>query len=58
MIPSLTPPWVEPPKIHIDQDKIQAKASHKRLVQTLGIDSAGYYTDESGINQKVGAAAV
>ncbi len=58
MIPFITPPLVEPPKIYIEQDKIQAKTSHERLLQTLGIDSAGYYKDGSGINQKVGAAAV
>ena len=28
----ITPPWVEPPKIHIEQDKIQAKTSHERLL--------------------------
>ena len=54
----ITLPWVEPPKIHIEQDKIQAKTSHERFLQTLVIESAGYYTDGSGINQKVGAAAV
>ena len=58
MIPFITPPWVEPPKIHIEQDKSQAKTSHERLLQTLDIESVGYYTDGSGINQKVGAAAV
>ena len=58
MIPFITPPWVEPPEVHIEQDKIQAKSSHERLLQTLGIESAGYYTDGSGFNQKVGAAAV
>lgn len=58
MIPFITPPWVEPPKIHIEQDNSQAKTSHERLLQTLDIEGAGYYTDGSGINQKVGAAAV
>ena len=58
MIPFITPPWVKPPKIPIEQDKIQAKILHERLLQTLSIKSAGYYTDENGINQKVGAAAV
>lgn len=56
MIPFTAPPWLEPLKIHIEQDKIQAKTSHERLLQTLGIESAGYYTDGSGINQKVGVA--
>lgn len=51
-------PWAEPPKIHIGQDKTLAKTSHQKLLQLLGIESAGYYTDGSGINQKVGAAAV
>ena len=46
------------PKIHIEQDKALAKTSHERLLQTLGIESADYYTDGSGINQKMGAAAV
>ena len=58
MISFITPSWVELPKIYIELDKIQAKTSYKQLRQTLGMNSTGYYTDRSEINQKVGVAIV
>ena len=58
MIPVIAPLWIESLKIHIEQDKIQAKTLYKRLPQMLSIESAAYYIDENGINQKVGTAAV
>ncbi len=45
MIPFIAPPWVELPKIHIEQDTIEAKMSHKQLLQSLGIDSVGYWIE-------------
>ena len=54
----ITPPWADVPKIQIEEDKTQAKTSHERLLSMPNTTSASYYTDESGINQKVGAAAV
>ena len=56
--PFITPPWTDVPKIHIEQDKTQAKTSHERLLSMPNTTSASYYTDGSDINQKVGAAAV
>ena len=58
IVPLIIPPWVEPPKIYIERDKLRAKISHERLLQMLSTESTGYYTDWSGINQKVGATAV
>ena len=39
-------------------NKVQAKTLHERLSETLSTVISSYYTDGSGINQKVGAAAV
>ncbi len=48
---------VNPGKICIEWDKIenkiQAKISHKQLLQMLGVENLGYYTASKGIKQKV-----
>ena len=46
----ITLPWTDVPKIHIEQDKTQAKASLERLLSMPNTRSASYYT--------IGAAAI
>ncbi len=58
IVPFIIPPWIEPPKVPIEQDKVQAKTLQERLLQTLSTEITSYYTDGSEINEKVGAAAV
>jgi hypothetical protein len=56
-LPFAVPPWWEPPGIVIAKDKETAKAAHTSLTATRGHDLR-VYTDGSGINGKIGAAAV
>ena len=51
-------PWEESSKVYIERDKLQAKIFHKRLLQTLSIESTSYYKHGSEINKKVGDASV
>ncbi len=39
----IIPPWMKPPKVHIEQDKVQAKTLHERLLQTLSKEITTYY---------------
>jgi ribonuclease HI len=50
------PPWYEGPPIHIDVSAETATAAHDQLVSAP--DHLAIYTDGSGIDQKIGAAAV
>ena len=54
--PFVTAPWWIPPKINIMPNKKTAEAVHKTIISNT--DSLIIYSDGSGINGKVGAAAV
>ena len=54
--PFAAPPWWMPPTIRIMRNKEEAEKDHKRQLMT---NPANYiYTDGSGINNEIGAAAV
>ena len=50
------PPWWVGPLIHIDKEKKKAQANHENKTNNSSI--LRVYTDGSGINKKVGVAAV
>lgn len=54
--PYAIPPWWKPPDTWIDEDPEKAIATHDRVIQET--NSLNIYTDGSGINGKIGAAAV
>lgn len=55
--PFVVEPWWSPPPIFIEQDRETAERRHEQL--TAGpAPTLAIYTDRSGINGKVGAAAV
>ena len=55
--PFVTPPWWQGPRIHIEATAVEARKRHLELLQqeTAAIH---IYTDGSGINGHIGAAAV
>lgn len=58
-LPFITPPWWIPPLIEIAPSKHEAKASHESIIQAHDPQKQLIvYTDGSGINGKIGAAAV
>ena len=54
--PFAAPPWWIPPKVQLDCNKEAAEKAHKALIETT--NALLIYTDGSGINGKIGAAAV
>ena len=56
--PYIVPPWWRPPKAQIAPTKLQAKSEHLQILQTPEPHRLRIYTDGSGINGKIGAAAV
>lgn len=54
--PHLLPPWLQGPPIHIDNSAETASATHDQLIRSPG--HLAIYSDGSGIQQKIGAAAV
>ena len=58
MVPYVVAPWWRSPKISISRNKDSAKKSHQALLETKRPGQMLIYTDGSGINNKVGAAAV
>jgi ribonuclease HI/exonuclease III len=54
--PFITPPWQPGPKIHIDKNDETARERHDR--ETATGQDLSIYTDGSGIDNKIGAAAV
>lgn len=56
IVPYSAPPWWIPPKLIIEGSKEKAEAAHKELIVTT--KAKLIYTDGSGINGKIGAAAV
>ncbi len=50
--------WIKLLKVHIEQNKAQAKTLHVEILKTLSEEFTSYYIDRSGINQKVGAALI
>ena len=56
-VPYAVPPWWEPPIIHIASDKETAEREHHQIVARPRPPIA-IYTDGSGINNRIGSAAV
>lgn len=58
--PFTAPPWWIAPPITIHSSKLEAGKSHKRLLKDISRKNSQVliYTDGSGINEKIGAAAV
>lgn len=54
--PFTTPPWWIPPQVNVKPSKKTAEEAHKKLLEET--DALVIYSDGSGINKKVGAAAV
>ena len=57
IVPNAAPAWWRPPVINIKADKKLAEKAHKELL-AKDTESLFIYTDGSGINGKIGAAAV
>lgn len=55
--PFITPPWWQGPRIHIAGGTEQAEKEHERCLEK-NTDAAYIYTDGSGIDGQIGAAAV
>ncbi|KAK0369062.1 zinc knuckle [Colletotrichum limetticola] len=55
--PFITPPWWQGPRIHIAGGTEQAEKEHERCLEN-NTDAAHIYTDGSGIDGQIGAAAV
>jgi len=55
--PWVVEPWWEPPSVTIAESRDEAKKNHERITAATG-QRITIYTDGSGINGKVGAAAV
>ncbi|KAK0368799.1 reverse transcriptase [Colletotrichum limetticola] len=55
--PFITPPWWQGPRIHIAGGTEQAEKEHERCLEK-NTDAAHIYTDGSGIDGQIGAAAV
>ena len=58
VIPYVVPPWWRPPNITISGNSKDAKTSHDVILHTKEDTEMLIYTDGSGINNKIGAAAV
>ncbi|KAI3545670.1 zinc knuckle [Colletotrichum abscissum] len=55
--PFITPPWWQGPRVHIAGGTEQAEKEHERCLEN-NTDAAHIYTDGSGIDGQIGAAAV
>ncbi|KAF6782471.1 hypothetical protein CSOJ01_16001 [Colletotrichum sojae] len=55
--PYITPPWWRGPRVRIPESAEQAEKEHRRCLEQ-NTDAAHIYTDGSGINGQIGAAAV
>jgi len=51
-------PWWQAPEVFIDSDAKSAVATHDRVINSSGTHTINLYTDGSGLDGKVGAAAV
>ncbi|KDN61237.1 putative zinc knuckle [Colletotrichum sublineola] len=55
--PFVTPPWWKGPRVHIVEGAEQAEKEHQRCLEQ-NTNAIHIYTDGSGINGQIGAAAV
>jgi ribonuclease HI len=55
--PFIKPPWWKGPEIYIEETAEKAQSRHQKLIEQE-IDAIHIYTDGSGINGHIGAAAV
>lgn len=56
--PYIVPPWWRPPKTHIAPTKLRAKSEHLQILQAPEPHRSRIYIDGSGVNGKIGAAAM